>query len=200
MLILAAIAFAITNMLGGRFEDVWGEKPPISGRLFWRCIMSGIILACVASEYYSLGVTTYVLLAGIAGSAVWFPSGWSFEEQHGQPDPSKYPTIVRKVAYKIWPEDGELSTNRHRGIFLKGVRGMYDGITFLLLLPINKYAMLIWPLTYSMGFVFYLMAKITPGFRQDVLAGEAAYGLTRGLLLAITVVTADLSIWQAFFS
>lgn len=196
---LIGIAFALTNMLGGRFEDVWGEKPPINGRLFFRVIMPAVILASVASDTHSIGITAYVFLAIILGSLVWFSIGWSFEEQHGQPDPTKYPKIVRAFSYKIWPEDGTLHTNRLRGIFLKGFRGLYDLLTFILLLPINKYALFYWPLTFSMGAVYWFVGKIVPKVRQDVLTAEAAYGYVRGWIFGFLLLTADLTIWNHFF-
>jgi hypothetical protein len=157
---LIALAFALTNMLGGRFNDVWGEDSPVSGRLLFRVIMPAFILATASSELSGFGVTVYVFFAVLAGSAIWFSSGWSFEEQHGVPDPTKYPKAVRALAYRIWPEDGTLSTNRRRGAFMKGFRGLYDLGTFVLLLPINKFAILYWPATFIMGLVYYLMAKI----------------------------------------
>lgn len=200
MLEIIAIAFALTNMLGGRFENVWGEKPPFSGRLFFRGIMPGVLLACAASETFnSLAVAAYVFFATLIGSLVWFCFEWSFEEQHGVADPTKYPSVVRKLAYRIWQEDGTYHTNRLRGIFLKGVRGMYDFLTFALLLPINKYALFFWPLTFSMGVIYWAVSKIVPGQRQDVLTAEAGYGFVRGWVLGFTVLTADLAIWHTIF-
>jgi hypothetical protein len=186
---------ALCNMLGGRFEDVWGEKFPIRGALLFRCIIPGMAAAAFA---HSIGrdwtLTAYVWFAVTTGSAFWFPFRWTFEEITGVPE-SKYPMWIRKIGLYLFSLDGLAKTNIRRGILMKGIRGAYDIFTFALLSVINPYAMVFWLGTFLMGVFYWATAKLTPGARQDVLASEFTYGAWRFLMIGLAITTGAINWW-----
>lgn len=179
---------AIMNMLGGRWNDVM-KNSPISGRMLWRCITPGIA-AMLLGFNLGFGVqgAFYLWFAVTLGSAMWYPFGWSFTEQHGVNDPSKYANWVRWIGYKLFPSNViSTSADKKRAIVMKGIRGMYDVLTFALLLVFSPYAMLFWLGTFAMGAVYWLLARITPGATNDVLTAEFAYGAWRGLMIGLAI-------------
>jgi hypothetical protein len=186
-------------MLGGRWSDVWGGDFFINGRIFWRVIVPGIASAFLALEVFPLmdiraWWSIYVGIAVLAGSSLWVPFGWSFEEQNGVPDDTKYPAWIRYIGYKVLPANDDIGRNRLRGIIMKGIRGMFDGLTFVLLLPINKWALLVWLGTFTMGAIYWGISRIIVGVQHDVTVSEAGYGAVRGLLIGWLIWNADMQI------
>lgn|SRR5574343_1289248 len=178
----------VLNMLGGRWKDVAGQDFPIDGRMLMRCIASGLSAAGLSLD---LGLSWWECLAiwfaVTAGSALWYPWGWSFAEQHGVDDPSKYPKWVRKIGHWVFPinpaEPADRTQARKRGMLMKGIRGMFDILTFALLSLLNPWAMAWWLGTLLMGVIYYLASRAAPGTKYDVMAGEFVYGLWRGYLI-----------------
>lgn len=176
-----ALAFGLSNAIGGRWKDIAGIGAS-SGRLMFRCILPAILCGFDAMEN---GVSPlHVFLAVLIGSAVWFPKGWSFTEITGVDDPAKYPSWVRKIGLWAYPEDISASTNRKRAIVMKGIRGMFDGVTFGLLAFINPMALVLWLGTGLMGVVYWASGRIVPQ-KYSVLLGEFAYGAYRGALIKL---------------
>lgn len=183
------ILIGILNMLGGRWADLVGENFPINGRLLLRCLATGVAAAGYALDsHMALGTSLYIGFAVMAGSALWYPFGWSFAEQNGVDDPKKYPSWVRKVGYWAFPIDAanpaDRTQTRKRGILMKGIRGMFDILTFALLAFINPLALAWFFGTLLMGVVYYLVSRVVKGTRYDVMVGEDVYGMWRGFLIA----------------
>jgi len=128
---------AISNMLGGRWENIWPASP-INGRLLWRCIAPGLFAGLYALQSHDVITSLFVWIAVTAGSALWFPWGWSFEEIHGERDLTKYPAWVRWIGYQIMPyNEANIKRDKLRGALIKGIRGSFDILTFALLSAIN---------------------------------------------------------------
>lgn len=183
------ILMGVLNMLGGRWSDVAGDDFPINGRLLLRCIATGIAGGAYALDSgMAVDMSFFVGFSVMAGSALWYPFGWSFSEQHGVDDPGKYPSLVRKVGKWVFPVDpnnpADRTQTRKRGILMKGLRGMFDVLTFGLLAFINPWALLWFLGTFLMGLIYYLVSRVVSGTRYDVMAGEDVYGMWRGFLIA----------------
>jgi hypothetical protein len=183
------ILMGILNMLGGRWSDVAGDDFPINGKLLMRCIASGVAAGGLALDSgMGAGVSAYIASAVMAGSALWYPFGWSFAEQHGVDDPAKYPKLVRKIGHWIFPVDlanpADRTQTRRRGIVMKGLRGAFDILTFGLLSFINPWALAWFFGTLLMGLIYYLASRVVSGTRYDVMFGEDVYGMWRGFLIA----------------
>lgn len=183
------ILMGIMNMLGGRWSDLVGDEFPINGRLLLRCIASGIVSGVYAFDSgMGFEISSLVGIAVMIGSALWYPFGWSFAEQHGVDDPKKYPALVRKIGHWVFPIDPQNTADRtqarKRGMLMKGMRGMFDVLTFGLLSFINPWALLWFFGTFLMGIIYYIASRITKGSRYDVMTGEQAYGMWRGFLIA----------------
>lgn len=177
------------NFIGGRADDAFGVgKIPVSRAVF-RCIIPAIFAALFAFTISgSSAFAIYACFAIGVGSAMWFPWGWSFDEINGTYDAKKYPSWVKKIGLWVYPLDGFRSTNRERGILMKGIRGAFDIVTFALLLPLNPWIMLLWLPTFSMGLVYWICGKF---FTQSPVAwSEFAYGCLRGLLIGVALILA----------
>ncbi|MDX2074714.1 MAG: hypothetical protein SFX19_10200 [Alphaproteobacteria bacterium] len=177
------VIMAITNALGGRWEDVYGLKDNSGpGRLIFRCVLPGILAGVVAWEGTGSWINAgWVWFAVTAGSALWFPFGWSFDEINGQYDPNKYPRWVRSIALNIVPISVSASHNRLRGIIMKGIRGGFDILTFVLLTAVNPYALLWSPGTLLQGVAYWTCGRIVK--RPAILLAEAVWGGCRGYLI-----------------
>lgn len=191
------IAMGLTNMLGGRWSDVWGGNFFMNPRMFWRAIMPGVLAGLAALEHFPrIGIESewalYVWAVVTIGSLCWYPHNWSFEEISGVHDPAKYPSWLRRFAYWLVPINSTEAGSRLRGIILKGGRGMFDVVTFLLLLPLNTYAMAYWLATFLMGAIYWAVSRIVPGAQRDVLVAEDVYGMWRGFLIIHLLLTAEL--------
>lgn len=179
-MINAIINMALLNLLGGR--DVLGENSP-NDRLIFRCLLMGIIPPVYMYEHgYDLATAAYVWLAATAGSAFWFPWGWSFDEITGKYDALKYPRWIKAIGISIVPLSDRVSRNRLRGIIMKGLRGSYDLLTFSLLAAVNIYAPLWWLGTFLMGLIYHITIYVAPQ-RYAVSLGEVLYGAWRAFLI-----------------
>lgn len=178
-LILMILLTSLSNCAAGRIEDLLGTlKYKRLYVAFLRCVFPGAIAGILTHSYYAW-------LAVTAGSALWFPFNWSFCEITGIED-TKYQAWVRSIGYWLFPTDVSASTNRKRGIVMKGIRGSYDILTFILLTAINPEAMIYWLGTFTMGLVYWLCGKILPD-KYAVLAGELSYGAVRGVLIGLAL-------------
>lgn len=190
------IGMALTNMLGGRWGDVWSGKFPINGRMFWRGIMPGILSGFVAFDIFNhVPSALYVWVAVTLGSLFWYCFGWSFEEITGTPDPTKYPKWIRWIGYSLFPNNDKIARNQQRGMVMKGLRGMFDIFTFVLLLPINEYALLAWVACFAMGPIYRGVAWAVAS-KNNVLAAELVYGFWRGSLILITLAAGSIEIFM----
>ena len=170
------LLFSITNCIGGRAEDVFGKLAfKRLGALIFRCILPGVIAGAYADSWY-------VWMAVTAGSALWFPFGWSFAEISGIPD-DKYPKWLQSLAKKIVPDDSRVIP---RAIAAKGIRGSFDILTFILLTAVNHHAMLYWLGTFAMGAIYWLCGRISQS--KAVPLAELSYGAWRGLLIGMVIL------------
>lgn len=187
-LINFALAVGWSNVIGGRADDVFGRDVfPIRAATIFRCILPAIFAAMLAftiSESYIFAA--YTCFAVGVGSALWFPWGWSFDEIHGGYSADKYPAWLRKIGLSLYPLDAFKSTNRERGILMKGIRGAFDIATFVLLAPFNPQVMLLWLPTFSMGLVYYMAGKFHA--QNPVAWAEFYYGCLRGLLIGTAII------------
>lgn len=185
-IIFMSLLVGMLNMIGGRFDDVYGMSK-FPSRLFFRCIFPGVI-ASLFAHVAGLPIwdCLYVQFAVTAGSALWFPWGWSFDEITGQYDPAKYPHWIQAIGVHLFPVDNMASTNRRRGIVMKGLRGLFDILTFALLAYVHPLAGFLWPLTFAQGVIYWLCGKFSPA-GHAVWFGELVYGMWRGALIAIAI-------------
>lgn len=184
------IAMGFANMIGGRADDFFGEGR-VSGRLIGRCILPAIMAAGLAYELGgSLYFVAYVCFAVGAGSALWFPWGWNFDEIDGKYSAFKYKLWIQKIGLYLVPLDNRATSNRLRGIIMKGLRsGVFDVLTFALLAPFDLWIFALWFGTFSMGFVYWMAGRILPA-PYSVALGELMYGCLRAFLIGIAVLFA----------
>ncbi len=181
-----AILIGLMNQIGGRFADILPGKK-INGRLIFRCILPGIYAGLFSLAYGFPWVNAlWDGVAVMAGSALWFSPGWSFDEISGEYDMHKYPGFIQSIGLGFFPYDSLPATNKKRAIIMKGMRGMFDIGTFSLLSIFHHHALAYFPLTASMGLIYYLAGRLRPG-AQAVLVAETAYGDIRGLLIALAI-------------
>jgi len=181
------LTFGFANVIGGRSKDIFGEDAfPIRATCVFRCIIPALAAAAFAFEKSgSISLFLCALFAVGAGSALWFPWGWSFDEINGTYDTEKYPSWVQKIGLWVFPLVDE-STNKKRGVLMKGIRGAFDIATFALLAPFNPWVMLLWLPTFSMGLVYWLCGKI---FAQSPVSwAEFFYGCLRGALIGTAII------------
>ena len=184
-----AIGVGAANVIGGRADDVFGVGKVPASRCIFRCILPAILAGLFAftiSESYAFAI--YSCFAVGAGSALWFPWGWSFDEINGGYDANKYPNWVQKIGLWVYPLDAFTSTNKERGILMKGIRGAFDIATFALLAPFNIHILYLWLPTFSMGLFYYFAGKINQ--KNAVPLAEFAYGSFRGALIATAIILA----------
>lgn len=180
------------NVVAGRAEDVFGRSVPIA-RAVWRCMLPALLAGILAITYTNSAFRAlYASLAIGLGSALWFPWGWSFDEINGTYDAGKYPRWVQKIGVYFFPIEisrwVSASTNRERGILMKGIRGAFDIATFALLAPFNPWIMLLWLPTFGMGLVYWICGKITSA--KAVPLAEFVYGCLRGALIGAAIIMA----------
>lgn len=189
LLALLSLLNGVANTIGGRADDVFGAGRFPASRAIFRCIVPAVFSAAFAlfiSKDYSF--SAYVLLAVGIGSAMWFPWGWSFDEITGQYSAYKYPLWMQKIGLRVFFTDGRKSTNRKRGILLKGIRGSFDIFTFALLSPLNPWIMLLWLPTFSMGLIYWICGKIFS--KSPVAWAEFFYGTLRFALIGTAIILA----------
>lgn len=177
------LALAIANMLGGRWESIAGVGAKY-GRVLFRCVLPGLVAGAAA---YEAGLNFLgAWFAVTVGSALWFPWGWSFDEITGQFSRDKYPAWVRKIGLHFFPDvtdyDQSTKNNRRRGMLMKGIRGAFDLGTFLLLIPLNGWALIWWVPTFGMGLVYGASRFVVPA-AYTVMASEFAWGAIRAFLI-----------------
>lgn len=187
-MLIFILTMAVMNAIGGRFEDVAGTDTKIPGRLLFRCVLPACLSGCLAVlTGHSFFASAYIIIAVLGGSALWFAPGWSFDEIDGGYDKTKYPAVIRQIGEWLVPVSLQLpADNRERGIYMKGLRGLYDALTFIALAAINPYALLVLPLCAFMGAIYWLAGRIAPA-RKAVMVGEFLYGGWRGWLLAMAI-------------
>lgn len=188
----AVLAFALTNLMAGRWKDVLGIPDYDGDRwvvALLRCVLPGLIAGNFALGHSDVQTAALIWLAVTAGSALWFPWGWSFDESTGDHDVNKYPSWIQWVGTRVFPADGLPETNKRRGILMKGIRGGFDILTFALLSFFTPWAMVLWLGTLTMGLHFWACAKLLPG-HMSVAIAEFSYGITRGLLICSAVYLA----------
>lgn len=183
------IAMGFSNLIGGRSKAIFGDNDfLIRDAAIFRCILPAIMSAALAYDVSGdIAFSVYVLFAVGAGSALWFPWGWSFDEITEKYTAFRYPRWLQRLGLNLCPLDNKSSTNRKRGILMKGVRGAFDIATFALLAPFNPMVMLLWLGTFSMGLVYWLAGKILPQ-PYSVALGELLYGCLRGLLIGSAIM------------
>lgn len=187
-----ALGIGWANVIGGRADDAFGVGKVPASRAIFRCILPAIFAALLAftiSESYAFAI--YACFAVGVGSALWFPWGWSFDEINGTYDAGKYPRWVQKIGLSVYPLDTFISTNRERGILMKGIRGAFDIAIFALLAPFNPWIMLLWLPTFSMGLVYWICGKFST--QSPVAWAEFAYGCLRGALIGTAIILTQTS-------
>lgn len=173
---------AMMNMLGGRWDDISKSG---DGRFIFRCALPALAAGAYALNFFPFVTVLWIWFSVLAGSALWFPWGWSFDEITGEYSPNKYPAWLRKIGLYFFPDTMYRAQNIRRGILMKGIRGMYDIATFGLLAFVSPAALLLWPLTGIMGVIYWLCGS--------VIVAESVYGAWRGLLIALAIYTASIA-------
>jgi hypothetical protein len=182
-------AFALCNLIGGRSKDVFAPDFGM-GRFIFRALLPSIITGCYAYEQ-DLGLTMSLIVLAItlAASTLWFAPNWSFDEINGQYDPNKYPLWVKKIGLHFFPLDSDpatvASTNRKRGMVMKGLRGMYEYPGCIALGLFTPWAYLIGLLTALQGVMFWACGRIFP--KYPVAMAEAVWGAMRGLRYGLSI-------------
>lgn len=174
----------LLNMLGGRWDNIAPNS--FEGRLWFRCLLPGALAGIVALDHGGV-MAGFVWLGVSAGSAIWFPWGWSFDEITGKYDPTKYPHWVQRIGLRFFPADELERTNRARGMLMKGIRGGFDMMTYIILFPINPWAPVIGLCSFAMGFVYWACGRIVPEERGPVTLAEFIWGLCRGAMIAAII-------------
>lgn len=186
LLALFSLLFGIMNMLGGRFDSV-DPTFTLDGRLLFRCLLPGL---CSGAFALCLGFVwwkaLYVLAAVMAGSALWFAPGWSFDEITGQWSPGKYPAFMRRFGLWLVPGIISSSSNRLRGMILKAIRGLYDALTFGSLYLVNPAAPVYLVGTVMMGPIYWACGRLFPK-GAPVLDAEFFEGCFRGALIGMAI-------------
>ena len=185
ILAIFILLMGITNYVGGRTIDIVGKIP--ASRAIFRCIIPALLAgALIFLTTNMIDKTIYAMLAVGFGSALWFPWGWSFDEINGAYDAGKYPNWVQKIGLWVYPLDILPSTNKKRGILMKGTRGAFDILTFSLLSISNPWDMFFWLPTFTMGIIYWLSGKIN--YAKAVPHAEFAYGCLRGFLIGMALI------------
>ena len=125
------IALGLLNCIGGRGKDAGMKR---MSKVAFRFLCP--VAATLAYAHYA-GMGAYealMLTLGVAlAYGLWFAPGWSFDEITGGHDATKYPAIIQNIGLRLYPIDHFQSTNRRRGIVMKGLRGLYGYPGFVLL-------------------------------------------------------------------
>lgn len=143
--------------------------------LICRCIVPAILSGIAAQSWIAFIIV-------LAGSAMYFPFGWSFDELSGDYSKDKYHPIIRRIgATLIKKEDRE--SNKIRGAIMKGLRHLYDLPTFIALsFFFNPFSWIFGLVMFFCGFLFYAAGKIAPG-KNSAMLGESFRGSLRGTLI-----------------
>jgi len=140
-----------------------------------RCIVPAILAGIISNSFVAFMIV-------LGGSAIYFSSGWSFDELSGDFSKDKYHPTIRKIGAllikKYSPE-----SNKIRGAIMKGIRHLYDMPTFITLsFFFNSISWLLGLAMFFCGFLFYAAGKIAPG-KSSAMFGDFLRGALRGTLI-----------------
>jgi hypothetical protein len=175
------ITLGILNCIGGRGKDAGMDH---LSKVAFRFLLP--VAATMVYCHY-IGLDPYRVVIATLGTAfaygLWFPWGWSFDEITGGYDAKKYPAIVQNIGLHLYPLDHLQSTNRKRGIIMKGLRGLYGYPGFILLAVYLNPLSLLYGLIWGLQGVVYWLYRDLDG--KAVLMAEIADGMVKATAIGM---------------